>query len=86
MRVNGVESGNLTYDTNGRIMLKLIRWQITSPVFYYAQLPLSLQLSETSFIGQQKLFFYFIFFISQYHCNLSEDIQQSCLTVTINGM
>jgi len=26
------------------------------------------------------------FFISQYHCNLSEDIQQSCLTVTINGM
>ena len=26
------------------------------------------------------------FFICQYHCNLSEDIQQSCLTVTINGM
>jgi len=23
--------------------------------------------------------------ISQYHCNLSEDIQQSCLTVTNNG-
>jgi len=27
-----------------------------------------------------------IFFISQYHCNLSEDIQQSCLTITTNGM
>jgi len=26
------------------------------------------------------------FFISQYHFNLSEEIQQSCLTVTINGM
>jgi len=25
-------------------------------------------------------------FIPQYHCNLSEDIQQSWLTVTINGM
>ena len=28
----------------------------------------------------------FIFFIFQYHCNLSQDIQQSCLKVTSNGM
>ena len=28
----------------------------------------------------------YFFLISQYHCNLSEDFQQSCLTVTINGM
>ena len=33
-----------------------------------------------------KILILLIFFISQYHCNLSEDIQQSCLTVTINGM
>ena len=28
----------------------------------------------------------YFFYLPQQHCNLSEDIQQSCLTVTINGM
>jgi hypothetical protein len=35
-------------------------------------------------VWRMRILCWILFFISQYHCNLSEDIQQSCLTVTGN--